>query len=69
MARPKRPRLAGGRVTPKPCKARRNGEFCAPLNHIRPEGEKEYWACSCGRRFSVAATRRYLKDHPEFEPR
>ncbi len=69
MARPKRPRLAGGRVTLKPCPSRGDDEFCAPPNPVMPDGGKEWWACSCGRRFSPSATKRYVKDHPEFEAR
>ncbi len=58
-------RSAGGRVTLKPCVARANDAYCAPLNHIIAE-DSDYWTCSCGRRYSRNAHKQFLKDNPEW---
>ena len=47
----------------KPCAARPEGEFCAPLNHIVVDGgDEEFWSCSCGRRYNANGHRRFLAD-------
>ncbi len=50
-----------GRVAPKPCPVRGGGQFCAPLNHVNIKAKREYWACSCGRRYSRMAYRSYVR--------
>lgn len=58
-------RSAGGRVTLKPCVARAEDAYCAPLNHI-VAADAEYWTCSCGRRYSQNAHKQFLKDNPDW---
>jgi hypothetical protein len=51
------------------CPERGGGRYCAPLNHVLIVGIKEYWACSCGRRYSRSGYQTYLEAHEGWEDR
>lgn len=49
----------------KPCSARDDDEYCAPLNHII-SADGEYWTCSCGRRYNRNAHKEFEKLNPNW---